>query len=329
MHPGFAQKIDNQTGQWGYNFGPVSSDEYTSRFTFRQYGDPFTYDVRPFTSELLAAISALDIRPELNTKSEPYSITLMFINSCRIYYKEDSDDRIFPADRRWARNPELWTNNDSRARPLACIDWTEVCTHQGTCVPPYQDDQDGDEHYMFTRFALNKSTAFHAIEFRGAAGLDAQYKIRGDTSLPLSRDPPQWITESWGLFNALALAGPIPAGWDNIRIWPTIGLLAIPLIFWLMGIETGEEFSEEKKKTGYFRGNKLLGIEWVIWQLSTYIAEFWHRQLDGTDQGSHDASTQGQAGGDNQHPAHPANYGSTSATSQLHLSNVPALSTEP
>lgn len=311
-------------------------------------------------------IPALDIRPEFNTKSKPYSITLLFINSCRIFYKEDFDDPIFPADRRWPGNSGLWTNNDSRARPLACIDWTEVCTQQGTCAPPYQGDQDENENYVFTRFALNKSTAFHAIEFRGAAGLDAQYKIRGDTSLPLSRDPPQWITESWGLFNAslsrvqydaLDIANgtgwdkeplyvpkmpswvqgklcqiftfQIPTGWDNIRIWPTIGLLAIPLIFWLMGIETGEKFSEEKKSTGYFGGNKLLGIEWVIWHLSTYIAGFWLRQLDGTDQGPHDANTQGQAGGYNQHPAHPANYGGTSATSQPHNSDGQTLSTEP
>lgn len=36
MHPGFAERIDNQTGQWGYDFGPVSGDGYTSHFTFRQ-----------------------------------------------------------------------------------------------------------------------------------------------------------------------------------------------------------------------------------------------------------------------------------------------------
>ena len=98
----------------------------------------------------------------------------MFINSCRIFYKEASDDPIFPADRKWPDDPDLWTNNDSRARPLACIDWIEVCTPGGSCAPPYEDALDVDESYVFTRYALNKSTAYYSIVSRGATGLDAQ-----------------------------------------------------------------------------------------------------------------------------------------------------------
>ena len=46
---GFVEKTSDQAGHWGYNLGPVSSDEYTSNYTFRQYGDPFTFDVRSYT----------------------------------------------------------------------------------------------------------------------------------------------------------------------------------------------------------------------------------------------------------------------------------------
>jgi hypothetical protein len=49
IYQGFVEKISSQPGHWGYNLGPVSSDEYTSTYTFRQYGDPFTFDVRSYT----------------------------------------------------------------------------------------------------------------------------------------------------------------------------------------------------------------------------------------------------------------------------------------
>jgi cation diffusion facilitator CzcD-associated flavoprotein CzcO len=132
----------------------------------------------------------------------------MFINTAKVYYSHESDDWIFPA-----RPPEqgederLWTNNDSRARPLACIDRIELCTYDGVCAPPYDTDKtkhDGtarhatdridnvtDKYYEFARYVLNKSTIYHAIQSRGATGLDAEYKIRGDTSLALSEDPAQ------------------------------------------------------------------------------------------------------------------------------------------
>ena len=186
----------------------------------------------------------------------------MFINSCRIFYKEGSSDPIFPADRRWPRNPDLWVNNDSRARPLACIDWIETCTHDGACYPHNEDLGEHDENYAFASYALDRSTAYDAVQFQGANSLDAQIKIKDDTSLPLDKD--QWILESWALFNAslaraqydaLDIANgtgwdkdpryyeqklpewaqehmcgrftfQLPKGYDNIRILPTLGILA-------------------------------------------------------------------------------------------------------
>ena len=39
--------------------------------------------------------------------------------------------------------------------------------------------------------------------------------------------------------------------------------IAIPLLPWLIAIETGEEFSEEKRKSRWFGESKLIGIEWM------------------------------------------------------------------
>ena len=49
IYQGFVEKTSSEPGNWGYNLGSVSSDEYTSPYTFRQYGDPFTFDVRSYT----------------------------------------------------------------------------------------------------------------------------------------------------------------------------------------------------------------------------------------------------------------------------------------
>lgn len=203
----------------------------------------------------------------------------MFINSCRIFYEENSHDDVFPADRRW-RNGDLWTNNDSRARPLACLDWIEVCTDDGHCSPSHEPIDDDDPNIAFTKVAVNKSTTFDAIEYRGATGLEAQEMIKDDTSLPLSKDPSQWIAESRALFrtslariqyDALDFAngvgrdrGPmyepklpdslrkelchsitfqLPKDYNNIDFWPTIGILSLPFAFWLVGVQTDMLFS--------------------------------------------------------------------------------------
>lgn len=63
LDAGFAEDLGNGTrkGEWGYNLGPVSSDEYQSNYTFRQYGDPFTYDVRSYTLRSVMFSTCWDI----------------------------------------------------------------------------------------------------------------------------------------------------------------------------------------------------------------------------------------------------------------------------
>ena len=274
----------------------------------------------------------------------------MFINSCRIFYRKGSIDPIFPADKPWPRDPSLFTNNDSKARPLVCIDWLEVCTNDGKhCFPPYENLQNNDTDFIFTQYALNKSTIFHGIEFQGANGLRAQEKIKDDTSLPLDEHPMQWVVESWALFNAslsriqydaLDIANgtgwdkepmydqkmpewaqgkvcgiykfQLPKGFGNIRIWPTFLVLLVPLALVLMGTETKIEFDEENKRSGYFPDHKLMGIEWLFWRLKTYGS-----RTKPTGVAPRAADAQVQAGGSNQQAGGlTRNYGSTVPTPQ-------------
>jgi hypothetical protein len=77
-------------------------------------------------------------RPEL-THPEFSTITLLSVSSLRIFYKKWSDDPIFPANEvvvlPGERKP-WFRNSDLRARPLACINYIEVCLGDGiTCWP--------------------------------------------------------------------------------------------------------------------------------------------------------------------------------------------------
>lgn len=304
-------------------------------------------------------IKNLDIRPELTTQSKPYSLTIMFINSCRIFYEEASEDPIFPADRR-RPNTDLWTNNDSRARPLACIDWIETCPYQGKCGPPYAGDGDQRDERgqklskfdVFTRYAMNKSTTFHAIEYQGATGLDAQYKIKDDTSLPLSNGHPQWIIESWSLFNtslariqydAFDIANgtshdsaplyvpkmparfqdemcgiftfQIPKGYNNFRIWQYILLgIALPLVVVGLTTPTSVKFSDEKMESGYFEGMTLLFAEWLGYKIGVLFKGIWRSMRGVSSRPPDDPPPQRS-----QHPRQ-ANYGTMSTAQSPVLS---------
>lgn len=51
LKAGFAEDLGEgrRKGEWGYRLGHKSSDEYKSNYTFEQFGDPFSYDVRSYT----------------------------------------------------------------------------------------------------------------------------------------------------------------------------------------------------------------------------------------------------------------------------------------
>ena len=258
-------------------------------------------------------VPGLKIRDELEYKSKAYSLTIMFINSCQIYYKEDSNDPIFPAD---ALQPDgLYVNGDSRARPLACIDWIEACPEGGdTCLPPYESKADKDDKvHAFMRFALQKSTIYHAVEYRGANALDAQTKIEDYMSLPLSKKPAQWIVESYNLFqtslariqyDALDIATgagselpfyelkstefpgedfchmlmvQTPKGFNTIRVAPQVWVILTPVILPLLAIETNVPFPENWRQFRPFRNLNLILIELSLWCFWDAVVWLWRK----------------------------------------------------
>ncbi|SMR61827.1 unnamed protein product [Zymoseptoria tritici ST99CH_1E4] len=315
INAGFAKDLGggSEIGKWGYELGSVGSEQYSpSEYTFQQYGDPFSFDVRSYTMSTYVhtysksriqnywqPIEALNVREDLKSKADRYSIMIMFVKSCRIFYKKSSEDPIFPA-RRLYPGSDLWFNDDSRARPLVCIDWVEICKRKGQCVPTYDETLDGDsDAFVFTRMALNKSSAYYAMVSRGAMGLDAQYRIKDDTSLPLTSQHPQWVEESRNIFqsslsrvqfDAMDIARGarydgnklytpktppkfdgqmcnlftfrLPKGYHNMAIIPlTLLQFLVPAVLTGFGLQTKVMFSEERQQSPWFKDTNLLFVE--------------------------------------------------------------------
>ena len=299
----------------------------------------------------------MDLRPELTYKAKPYSITIMFINSCRIYYQGLSGDPIFPANRQSREFSGLYTNYDSRARPLVCIDWSEVCTNKGDCHPIYDDKADDNAaagtSYLFTRLSMPKSDAFHTVEFRGANGRDAQKKIIDDISLQLPKD--QWIVQSQALFDASLsriqhdawnIAGgfgsektnyvpripekqrdriftfQVPKGYANIRIWPTLGILLIPLFVTVLGWQTGVEFDEDKKKSEYFGEDTITVLEWLLWKLCSCCGK--RSKSDDTNRQSDETPEQTPGSGVRTYDTDASTRDTESRSGSLHSNSLAA-----
>nr|OQO18563.1 hypothetical protein B0A51_14522 [Rachicladosporium sp. CCFEE 5018] len=327
---GFVQKPpgDSSIGAWEYYLGP-KGDHNETEYTFRLFGDPFDFDVRSYTMSTYVheygksweqnywhPRAELNIRKGLTTKSKPHALTIMFVNSCRLFYQKASEDSIFPAQTR--RPDGLYANYDSRARPLACIDWIEICTQEGECAHPSVADNDMDMPLVFTRYAMNKSTSYDGIFARGASALDAQSRIRGDVSLPLSESPPQWAVESEAIFetslariqyDAFDIASgagsdrldiyedtlppkfrgnkscklftfQLPKGYHNLGFVQMILVqLILPLGVFLLGFETDQDFSAEKQKSGWFKDSKLTYFDWA-WVSAGHILSWSFRSAD-------------------------------------------------
>ena len=326
-------------------------------------------------------IPELKIRDELTQTSKPYSLTVMFINSLRLLYQESSDDPIFPAKRSYL-DSDWYYNYDSRARPLACIDWIDTYPNdQDQAVPHYRktdlhlyapdlekdesdeetanqspksgdDGLDVDKSYVFMRLALDKSTAFNAIEFRGATALDAQTKIQDFISLPLSKEPTQWVVEAEGFFetslarvqyNVLDIATgaghdvdfydnltpsnlangdlcnmfifQLPKGYYNTTLWIQLLLLFTLITIGVMGIEMKEGFSEDERYSPYFDGLKLLLIEW-LWRKWCCCGSRNRARLSSNQA---DTNAQDESPGSG---ANPQRYGATDDSNETVGSNI-------
>jgi hypothetical protein len=117
------------------------------------------------------------------------TLTLIFISSLRIYYKKWSDDPIFPADKEVYLEGEKrpwFRNSDPRARPLACINYIEVCLGDGKTCWPMNDHLPTDAsnttvspppEFWLMYASLLKTDIYNAIEKRLGRGLIAQSKV--------------------------------------------------------------------------------------------------------------------------------------------------------
>ena len=122
-----------------------------------------------------------------------------------IYHTKPSFDPIFPAkephyfdDYREA----YYFNADPRARALACVDTSELCSPDGTtcwsmtsALPP---DVNSSPGYWLMKWALENSNIYDSIKWRLGTALLAQESVSQSISIPLS--PDQWQLEASQLF---------------------------------------------------------------------------------------------------------------------------------
>lgn len=127
---------------------------------------------------------------------EDGSTTLIFVSSHRLWHYEPSDDPIFPATSKSPNHPDWWYNGDRKARPLVCVDTTEVCAN-GKCHPR-NSSLTTDPAWWLMKLSLEKSNAYEVLEHRLGAALLAQQKISGYFTSGL--DPEQWKVEARALF---------------------------------------------------------------------------------------------------------------------------------
>ena len=93
-----------------------------------------------------------------------------------------------------------YRNLDSKPRPLACIDTSEICLYNGLCWS-VADTGPLDPAYVFTRLSLRRANVFYSIKYRLGAALLAQEKVSSYKSSELKDD--QWEREAEALFKTM------------------------------------------------------------------------------------------------------------------------------
>lgn len=145
-------------------------------------------------------------QPLPSLKSSPdNTITIVFVSSMHIYHTKPSFDPIFPAQEtqyiEGYRDP-FYYNSDPRARALACVDNTQMCSpDRKTCWPmtsPVPSHVPSPPSYWLTKWSLENSNIYDSLKFRLGTALLAQESISQSLSLPPS--PNQWLLEASQLF---------------------------------------------------------------------------------------------------------------------------------
>lgn len=142
--------------------------------------------------------------PELKPPTDS-TLTIMFVSSMHIYHPTPSLDPIFHAQEpryfKELRKP-LYYNSDPRARALACVDKSEVCSPDGKiCWPmtsPVPDKVPSTPAYWLMKWSLENSNIYDSIKWRLGSALLAQESIAQSLSIPLP--PNQWQIEAEQLF---------------------------------------------------------------------------------------------------------------------------------
>lgn len=122
-----------------------------------------------------------------------------------IYHVKPSFDPIFPAKEpryfEGFREPYYY-NADPRARALACVDTSELCSPDGTTcwsmTSPLPPDIQSSPDYWLMKWSLENSNTYDSIKWRLGTALLAQESISQSVSIPLS--PYQWQLEASQLF---------------------------------------------------------------------------------------------------------------------------------
>jgi hypothetical protein len=125
------------------------------------------------------------------------------VSSLKIWHIEPSTDPIFPAEEdRIINGVRYYYNADPRARALACVDKTQVCTYDGRkCWSQFDDLPDSIKDtagYWLLHLSLQQSTIYDAIALRLGTALLAQEFVSGFRSLPIQRN--HWELEARQLF---------------------------------------------------------------------------------------------------------------------------------
>jgi hypothetical protein len=136
---------------------------------------------------------------------ENSTLTIIFVSSMHIYYLKPSYDPIFPAiDPYYAPgyHDPYYFNSDPRARALACVDTTELCSPNGkTCWSMTSHLPDGvpdTPAYWLMKWSLESSTSYDSIAWRLGTALLAQQKVGQSRSQPLSDN--HWEAEAKRIF---------------------------------------------------------------------------------------------------------------------------------
>ena len=122
-----------------------------------------------------------------------------------IYHVEPSFDPVFhatmPQKFEGIRKP-FYYNSDPRARPIACVDTTELCSPDGSkcwsMTAPLPPDIPRTAAYWLMKWSLESSTIYQSLSFRLGTALLAQEYVSQFVSRPLSSD--HWEAEVSQLF---------------------------------------------------------------------------------------------------------------------------------